>query len=159
MATFDWSRLNHLQVGRYAEYLVKMEMVRAGLDVFTAEVDDKGIDFVVRRDALTYYDIQVKSLRGQGYVFLQKQCFSLRPNLWAALVLFPEGAEAALFLVPATAWTEPNALLVDRDYGEGLKSKPEYGINISAKNMALLREYAFERMVERLQGPQEGRSA
>ncbi len=41
---YDWGKLNHLQLGRYAEYFVKMEFTRHGFDVYSAEVDDKGID-------------------------------------------------------------------------------------------------------------------
>lgn len=31
-----WSRLNRLQLGKYAEYVVKMECILCGCDVFTA---------------------------------------------------------------------------------------------------------------------------
>ena len=84
----DWNRLKHIQLGRYAEYLVKMECALHGLDVYTAEVDDKGVDFVVRAHVDTFYDIQVKSLRPPGYVFMQKDRFDLRPTNLLALVLF-----------------------------------------------------------------------
>jgi len=40
-----WSKLSTLQLGRYAEYFVKMEFTLHGFDVYSAEVDDKGIDF------------------------------------------------------------------------------------------------------------------
>lgn len=43
----NWTRLNRLQLGKYAEYLVKMEFVLCGCDVFSSEVDDHGIDFVI----------------------------------------------------------------------------------------------------------------
>ena len=44
-----WSELSRLQLGRYAEYFVKMEFTLHGFDVYSAEVDDKGIDFVIRK--------------------------------------------------------------------------------------------------------------
>ena len=43
---YQWSRLSPLQVGRYAEYFVKMEFTLHGFAVYSAEVDDKGIDVV-----------------------------------------------------------------------------------------------------------------
>lgn len=49
MEEYDWSRLTHLQVGRFAGYFVKMEFTLYGFDVYQAEVDDKGIDFVIRK--------------------------------------------------------------------------------------------------------------
>ena len=45
-----WADLNHLQTGRYGEDFAKMAFGRAGFDVFSPEVDDKGIDFVLRVD-------------------------------------------------------------------------------------------------------------
>jgi len=63
VSTYTWSAISPLHLGRYAEYFVKMECARAGLDVYSSEVDDRGIDFVIRRDVDRYYDIQVKSVR------------------------------------------------------------------------------------------------
>lgn len=67
---YKWDKLNHLQIGRYAEYLAKMELTAYGCDVYSSEVDDRGIDFVVRKDSEHYFDIQVKSLRmGKSNLF------------------------------------------------------------------------------------------
>jgi hypothetical protein len=152
----DWQDLSHLQIGRYAEYLVKMEFALHGMDIYGSEVDDKGIDFVVvQREGVPaprYYDVQVKSIRGHGYIFFPKDKFDLRDNLLAALALFSANASPDLYLIPSTAWRQPNALLRDHDFGEGKKSKPEWGLNLSAKNRSLLEQYGFEGQVERLKG-------
>ena len=137
-----WGHLNHLQVGRYAEYYFKMQFVLLGFDVYGAEVDDRGIDFVLRKEPDRYWDVQVKSLRGKGYVFFQKEKFEIRPNLLAAVALFTDGHEPDLFLFPATRWETPDGVFVDRKY-EGLKSRPEYGINISKKGMPALEAFRF----------------
>ena len=122
-----WSQLNHLQLGRYAEYLTKMEFTANGFDVFTAEVDDKGIDFVVRKSDNQYYDVQVKSCRNLMYIFFPKDKFILRSNLLAAVALFEDNKPADLYLIPSDVWRIPSDLFVSRDY-EGKKSKPEWGI-------------------------------
>ena len=75
MASNNWSKLNHLQLGKYGEYFAKMEFTKTGFDVYTAEVDDKGIDFVVRKNETEYFDIQVKSVRNNNYVFMKKEVF------------------------------------------------------------------------------------
>lgn len=144
-----WSTLSTQQLGRYAEYLVKMELTLHRLDVYTAEVDDKGIDFVIRKDSRTYYDIQVKASRNLAYVFFSKDKFELSENLYAALVLFFDDNPPELFLIPATAWREPNEFLVEHPY-EGLKSKPEYGINLSKRNLHILQQFAFDKIVNQL---------
>jgi hypothetical protein len=80
-----------------------------------------------------------------GYVFMQKTKFPVRQGTYLALCLFTEGREPRLFLVPSMVWLTPNAVFVDRKYeGEGLKSKPEWGVNVSQKNMPELLKYAFD---------------
>lgn len=146
-APFAWSKLNKLQVGRYAEYLVKMEFTLYGLDVYGAEVDDKGIDFVVRVEPARYYDVQVKSIRGYQYVFFPKHCFELRDNMLAAVVLFHEGKAAQLYLIRASQWKgSTKGLFTQHDY-VGKKSKPEFGLNISHRNLPELESFAFDKIV------------
>ena len=149
MSKFKWSKLNHLQIGKYAEYYVKMEFTLAGFDVYTAEVDDKGIDFIIRKDENTYYDIQVKSVRGFNYIFLLKEKFVLRKNLYAAIVIFYEGKPPQLYLIPSLVWTKPNGLFVSRDY-KGKKSNPEWGINLAKKYLPQLEEYEFDKIINKI---------
>jgi len=148
MRKYNWNRLSHLQIGRYAEYFVKMEFTLFGFEVYTAEVDDRGVDFVIRKDD-QYYDVQVKSARGLNYIFFPKDKFNPRDNLLAAIVLFFDGEPPQLYLIPSKEWLKPNALLVSRDY-EGKKSKPEWGLNLSKKNLPLLSQFAFDKIVQEL---------
>ncbi len=144
MEKYEWQHLNHLQVGRYAEYFAKMEFTLFGFDVYTVEVDHQGIDFVIRKGENHYYDVQVKSLRKPGYIFFPKATFPLRPNMLAVVSLF---FNPALHLIPATAWLNPNGLLVGHDF-EGGKGKPEWGLNLSKKNKPLLAPFEFEKQVK-----------
>lgn len=143
---YDWTRLNKLQLGRYAEYFVKMEFTLYGFDVYTSEVDDRGIDFVIRKGHERYYDVQVKSIRGLKYIFFPKSTFELRDNLLAAIVIFIPLLPPELFLVPARVWERLNRLFVGYDY-EGKKSKPEWGLNLSKTTYPLLADYAFDKVV------------
>ncbi|SRR6266446_7563919 len=96
MEKYSWSRLIHLQIGRYAEYFVKMELTLWGFDVYTTEVDDRGIDFVIRRGTNRYYDVQVKSSRSMNYIFFPKATFELRDNLFS---WFAETVQTYPFLI------------------------------------------------------------
>lgn len=150
----SWSRLNRLQLGKYAEYLAKMEFLLHGCDVYASEVDDHGIDFVVRTRAGCHYDVQVKSYRPatNKYAFLQKSKFLISPQSLLALVQFKEGEPATLFLVPSSIDGAPNPILESRDYGEGKKSAPEWGLTFSKKKLAVLaEEYGFGAVVSRLE--------
>ena len=125
---------------------VELGETQYGFQVYETEIDDRGIDFIARYETGPFIEVQVKSLRSLGYVFAQKEKFAPRENLFMAVALFSEGTQPNLFLIPATAWLTPNELLVSRDY-EGKKSKPEWGINASQRNMPILEQYGFENVV------------
>ena len=61
-----------MQLGRYGEYYAKMEFTSYGFDVYTSEVDDHGIDFIAKGKDDNYYEVQVKSVRNDNYVFIRK---------------------------------------------------------------------------------------
>lgn len=147
MPNLNWAKLNSLQLGRYAEYYAKMEFASYGFEVYTSEVDDHGIDFIAKTKSGRFLEIQVKSVRQTNYVFMQKEKWNIEDaNVYLALLLFEDGKLPDAYLIPANAWKTPNALLCEKDY-EGLKSKPEYGLNLSKKNLPLLREFMLEKVV------------
>ena len=144
MPNTNWSKLNHLQLGRYAEYYAKMEFASYGYEVYTSEVDDHGVDFVAKLPGENrYYEVQVKSVRDYGYIYMAKSKMpELSEDRLVCYLHFIDGQLPDVFVIPATAWKNPNAVLVDRKYDKpGQKSEPEWGINISKKNYNLLDEY------------------
>ena len=63
MPNLNWSKLNHMQLGRYAEYYAKMEFTSYGYDVYTSEVDDHGVDFIAKNPTGHFWEVQVKAVR------------------------------------------------------------------------------------------------
>ena len=146
---YQWDSLNSQQVGAYAEYFVKMEFTMCGFQVYTTEVDDRGIDFVCRHDNEPFLTIQVKSVRGMNYVFMQKDKFDLSPTCFLSLVIFTQGQAPDLYLIPSERWLTADAVFVSRDY-EDSKSAPEWGINLSAKNLPEVEPFRFDEQVAAL---------
>ena len=147
MPNTSWSKLNHMQLGKYAEYYAKMEFASYGFEVYTSEVDDHGVDFVVKMPGESkFYEVQVKSVREYGYVYISKSKMpELTNNRLVCYLHFIDGTLPDIFVIPATAWENPDAVLVDRKYDKpGQKSEPEWGINISQKNYSLLAKYAAD---------------
>lgn len=149
----DWSKLNSIQLGRYAEYFTKMEFTKAGFDVFTSEVDDKGIDFIIRKNENDYFDLQNKSIRfpRTKYVFMSKIKFQPRRNLILALVIFEQNKEQTLLLIPSLDWIKKShPALKERNY-VGKKSKPEWGLDITKSNIDELKQiYNFNEQIIRI---------
>lgn len=152
MPNKEWSKLNNLQLGRYAEYFAKMEFASYGLEVYTSEVDDHGVDFIIKDKNGRFCEIQVKAKTERGYVFMQKSKFDIsNENLYLALLVFETGKFPDIFLIPSEAWKVPNEVFVDRKYDKpGQKSAPEYGINISQKNYDILEIFKFEESIKEI---------
>jgi hypothetical protein len=106
---------------------------------------------VARRGDGGFFEVQGKSLREKGYMFIPKSKARLSSDRLIAVVLFTEGQEPELFLIPMTVWNTPDAVFVDHDYVDG-KSKPEYGIHWSTKNRGRLESYRFDTVISRLDG-------
>jgi len=151
MENNNWSKLSHLQLGKYGEYFAKMEFTKAGFDVYTSEVDDKGIDFVIRKNDSEHYDIQVKSVRNYNYVFMRKEVFHLKENMLLALIIFEEDALPTLCLVPSLEWSiMEHKFFCDNDY-ENKKSKPEWGLKLNKNNAEEFKSiYEFNKQIKNI---------
>lgn len=148
-----WSRkeLSPQKLGTFGEYYAKMALASYGLDIFTSEVDDHGIDFVAESADGGFMKFQVKSLRKLNYLYIREEIFSpSMGNLYLILVLLNDNEEPKLYVIPISAWSEPeNTMFVYHAY-EGKKSAPEYGINFSQKNMPQLERYSLVNMIDKL---------
>lgn len=151
MVKYNWNELTPLQIGKYAEYFVKMEFTLFKWDVYSPELDDKGIDMILRRNS-TFLQAQVKSVRLEktNYVFMSKSKFMPHQGLVLCLAIFENEQPPRLYLIPSEAWNQPDDLLADMNYGEGKSSNPEFGLRLSRKNLPLLEKYRFEDIVERI---------
>ena len=144
---YTWIKLNRHQLGKYGEYFAKMEFTRAGFDVYTSEVDDKGIDFVIRKNESQYYDIQVKSLRNCHYIFSKGRVFESRNNLYIVLILFKEDEQPVLLLVPSSDWKELKKGYLARQNYHYLKS----GVILNDEDIHELKDkYGFDKQVKEL---------
>lgn len=149
MPCMNWeavSKESRQKLGTYGEYFAKMELASYGLDIYTSEVDDRGIDFVCLKGK-QLLKIQVKSVQSTtGYVFVKQRYFDICDDtLFLFLLLFYQGRLPEPYLIPASAWQEENAMLKYHPYEE-----PEYGINLSKKNMPLLEKYRLDNMLTQI---------
>lgn len=144
MPNTNWSLLTPLQLGRYAEYYAAMEFMSYGYEVYTPELDDHGVDFIVRKPGGEPLEVQVKSTRG-NYVFVYKDKMPLDDSHLVCYVPFIDGKLPDLYIIPATAWLHPQPPLVEHNYDEpGRVSKAEWGISYSQTSLDKLAPYKAE---------------
>ena len=153
MLNLKWSReeLTKQKLGAFCEYYAKMVLTSYGMSIYTSEVDDHGIDFVAENNKV-FFRFQVKSVRkGTTYVFMRKKYFKINDDtLYLILFLLTDGEYPDMYIIPTSAWINSEGkLFVDRDY-DGIKSEPEYGINLSQKNIPLLEKYKFKNMIDKI---------
>jgi hypothetical protein len=145
---FNWSELNSQQKGTYGEYFAKMEFTMYGFEVYTAEVDDRGIDFIARKGE-DFYEVQVKTITNFNYQFVKESKFKPSSKFVVVLIRLVQGKEPEIYVFTGDQWTDENELLTYRAY-EGKKSLPEYGINVSKGHLDLLRKFKIEQFIEKL---------
>ena len=150
MYNLNWSRkeLTKQKLGTFGEYYAKMALTSYGMNVYTSEVDDHGIDFVAESEK-GFLMFQVKTIRkGTGYVYMLEEHFDITDDsLYVLLLYLEDGEHPIIYAIPTSAWQDKtDGLFVYRAY-EGKKSKPEYGINTSQRNMAQLENYKLENMI------------
>lgn len=137
---YTWDHLDNIQLFKYAEYFVKMELTRYGLNIYDQEKGNKEADFCAKTSSLRHYDFQVRTVKNFNYIAFPKSNFVPRDNLIAVVVIFVEDDEPYLFFIPSRAWETPGKLFVSRENGNG----PEWGLNLSNENRKLLEPYSPE---------------
>lgn len=144
--THYWQNLSGLELGKYSEYLAKIEFLKYKFQVFQTEVDDRGIDFIAKAKS-SFFEIQVKSVRLKttSYVFFtQSELFYLRESLYVCLLIYKEALSPEIYLIPSFDLAKENGIFVFREYSPESKSKPEWGIQLSKKHLSKLVPYKIE---------------
>ena len=149
MYNLIWSRkdLTAQKVGTFCEYYAKMALISYGVNIYTAEIDDHGIDFIAE-SGNGFLKFQVKGTRESShYVFMRKEYFDIEDDaMFLFLLLLVDGEHPDMYIIPASAWRQESSVFVSHDY-VGKQSQPEYGVNISKKNMPELGKYRLENML------------
>lgn len=152
MYNLIWSRtaLTPQKLGAFCEYYAKMALTSYGMSIYTSEVDDHGIDFIAENKK-GFLKFQVKSVRkNTKYVFMRKDHFNIADeSLYLMLFLLKDGEHPTIYIIPASVWKEKSSIFVYHAY-EGKKSKPEYGLNLSDKNIPHLEKFKLENMIDHL---------
>ena len=141
-----WSKkeLTRQKLGTFCEYYAKMVLASYGMNIFTSEIDDHGIDFVAETSK-GFLKFQVKAIRqGTNYVYMRKKYFDISDNsLYLLFMILVDDEHPKMYMIPSNTWDQNKGkIFVSRNY-----ANPEYGINISKKNMPFLENYKLENML------------
>ena len=152
MPRLKWSELTTMQFGRYAEYYAKMEFASYGFEVYSSEVDDHGVDFIVKSPKNNiFYEVQVKATRKFNPIFISESKMpELKDERLVCYLHFTDGQLPKFFIIKSTEWHNGETTLVHYKYDKGQKSEPEYVINLSEKHLKWLEKYNSDLILEDL---------
>lgn len=145
------NKITHLDTGRIGELLGKAKFIEYGFDVYSSEVDNKGIDFVVFNKNREYFEIQVKTT-SKNWVFMKENTFNPKNKNLYLLLVIKDDEFYHFNLIPSSDWIkeEKSNFLQYKKY-ENKKSKPEYGIPVNNKHIKqIIEKYSFEKMIGKL---------
>ena len=126
-------------------------MAKACIKRLHALEDDSLVSAIASQP--TDVKFQVKTVRSEtGYVLVKKDKFDISDKeLFMILIRLTDGQHPAMYIIPTSAWENVTKTgFVSRQY-DGLKSAPEYGINLSKKNLVQLEEYELEKFINKIQ--------
>lgn len=115
----NWLRLTFQQLGRYGELLVASELLSYNLDVYEEELDDRGINLVVRLHEDLYYTIQVKTSRNTKSadpIYIRRDPTRLEEKRWIAFVHCVQDKFPAIYLFPIVENGNINPILTEKNF-------------------------------------------
>ena len=138
MPNLEWSKISHLQLGKIAEHYAQVEFLSYGFEVYDTVVDDRGIDFIARKND-DFFEVQVKAVRNYNYTFISESKMpALSDKRLVCYMNFIDGDKAPdVYVIPASVWEKPSGVFTRKEYKSGV----EYGINISRKNAHIFNDY------------------
>lgn len=141
MQEYNWKALNNIQKGTFGEYFAKMEFTMFGAEVYTSEVDDRGIDFVCRFPSCPhFYEVQVKTVMDFNLQFINETKFKKSTSFLVVLVRLKDGEKPEIYVFRGTDWDSEDGVLKFNRY-EGKKSQPAYEIRLSQKRLDAMEKY------------------
>lgn len=124
----------------------------------------EGISFIEKGNS--FYEITISNeiyllkcrTYNKNYTFIAKsEIPNLSKNTMVALVEWISDKPSNLYFIPMSEWQNPDlTMLKDRDY-EGLKSKPEWGIDINQTNRNELKKFLANKIIKSIKEKEENK--
>lgn len=140
---YKLEHFNTLQKGAFGEAFARMAFALKGIKVYTAEYDDRGVDFVLKTPRGVFYEAQVKTTGKSVNPFIYASKFRMEETFLFVAVRLTEGMEPELYVARATEWKEPNGC-INFNSGGG-NAGPYYEMSFAKKHQSSLDEYALKR--------------
>ena len=148
MLKTSYGHLNTVQKGSLGEAFSKMAFTLEGFEVYDAEYDDRGVDFVVRNSSGRFLCVQVKATDKASNPFIKEDKFRHADDFVFCAVRLIDGDSPVLYVARGSDWGSDLECL---NYNPGGGSSgPYYEIRFAAKYATELTQLEFQRYIERI---------
>ena len=146
MLKTNYDHLNAVQKGSFGEAYAKMAFTLEGFEVYSAEYDDRGIDFVVRNVQGRFFLVQVKLTDLSSNPFIKEAKFSASDGFIFCAVRILNGELPTIYLARGSEWAAGwKHLHYNKDGG---RSGAYYEMRFAAKYAEYLQIHEFHRYIE-----------
>jgi hypothetical protein len=132
----------------------KQKISNSGFELTQKENGREGIDFIIKIDNGNTHELylQFLELDKQREIKINKQQLGEpKDNLWIALILYLEGKELGLYLIPSKQLAKPDDyIFIDNPQSERLAYLANWEIKVFKRGMDELNKYRLENQVENL---------
>lgn len=139
---------------KQVEQFVKQELMKAGLEVFASESDNRGVDFIVKAPSGKYHELFLQPINldfARSVKIPKGDLGELKDNLWIALVFVMKGIGPVLHLIPSKILESPdNYIFFDHEQDVRFKHLSNWEIKVFQKSIGELSKYSLTNMVSKL---------
>lgn len=111
MLKTTYKHLNTVQKGSFGEAFAKMAFTLEGLEVYTTEYDDRGVDFVIRNKSGKFFSVQVKTTDASSNPFIKSEKFQVSDDFIFCAVRIVEGKLPIIYIAKGSDWEAENECL------------------------------------------------
>ncbi len=145
----DLYTMSTTDVGKYAKVFLENRIKALGGDLIDYKLAGSNMCARIKGK---YYKFKVKSIRKPNtrYIKIKKSDVDIEDDsLFIAIILFYEDGISKIFLIPVAELANENNLFRNRNYLK-MKSSPEWGLNVTDKNMDILSKFQLSIMLKKL---------
>lgn len=139
-----------MKLNKYAEHFIKLELMKAEIEVFQNESGRKGLDFIIKTDEGNYHEIYLQCInleKESSIKILKEDLKEPKENLWISLVLIMKNMDCSFYLIPSTIFLKP------KGYTFLAKNNPKqsyWGINVFLEAIPELSKFSLQNVIGQL---------
>ncbi len=96
---------------KYAEHFLKLELMKANIEVFQNESGDDALSFIAKTTEGVYHELHLKALvidRGHHIKIAKAALPQPKENLWIAIVMITKKMDCSMYLIPSMTLNKPS---------------------------------------------------